>query len=148
MRPVLLRPPLEFLPSVNALIGLPLYSAERSTITNWRWPGVVGLYFFNAIAVSPYSPVVTSMRWPSSRVTIARFTSDWEPNWPRKTLVLPLRTSVFTLFTLTSNSFFDGFLDLRLGGLSRNLEHDLVMLRGHRRFFGHDRRYDDVVMAR
>jgi hypothetical protein len=31
-------------------------------MTSWRWPGVVGLYFFNAIVVSPYSPVVTSMR--------------------------------------------------------------------------------------
>ena len=45
------------------------------------------------------------MRWPSSRVTIARLMSDCEPKLPRNTLVLPLRTSVLTLLTLTSNSF-------------------------------------------
>ena len=45
------------------------------------------------------------MRWPSSRVTIAFLTSDSWPLMPRKARVLPLRTSVLTLFTFTSNSF-------------------------------------------
>src|SRR5215213_6476988 len=112
MRPVLLRPPEECLPSVKLLTGLPLYSAERSTITSWRWPGVVGLYVFNAIVVAPYSPVVTSMRWPSSRVTIARF------------------------------------LDLRLGRLGGDPEHNLVVLGRNSRLFGHHRSDDHVVMAR
>src|SRR5262249_1260485 len=52
-----------------------------------------------------YSPVVTSVRSPSSRVTMAFFTSDSMPRLPRKLRTLPLRMSVLTCLTLTSNSF-------------------------------------------
>ena len=38
------------LPSVSALTGPPLCRPERSTSTSWRWPGVVGLYCFRAMA--------------------------------------------------------------------------------------------------
>jgi hypothetical protein len=66
------------------------------------------------------------MRWPSSRVTIARFTSDCEPKVPRKTLVLPLRTSVFTLLTLTSNSFSTASLICGLVALLATLNTTLL----------------------
>src|SRR5215472_13910210 len=49
MRPVLLRPPLPRSPSVNALTGLPFHSSLRSTMTNCRRDGVVGLNVFSAI---------------------------------------------------------------------------------------------------
>src|SRR5665213_4635634 len=51
MRPVLLRPPLECLPSVSALTGPPLCRSERSTSTNWRVPGVLGLNCFSAMVL-------------------------------------------------------------------------------------------------
>jgi hypothetical protein len=42
----------------------------------------------------------------------------------------------------------DRFLDLRLGRLAGDLEHNLVVLGRYRRLFGHDRGDDHVVMAR
>src|SRR5262249_59304678 len=52
MRPLLLRPPVEFLPSVSALTGLPLCRVARSTRTSCRWLGVVGLNVFSAMTLS------------------------------------------------------------------------------------------------
>src|SRR5205823_5822468 len=49
---------------------------------------------------------------------------------------------------LDVEQFFDGFLDLRLGRLVRDLEQNLVVLGSKRCLFGHDRSDDDVVMAR
>src|SRR4051812_11914506 len=49
---------------------------------------------------------------------------------------------------LDVEQLFDGLLDLRLGRLAGNPEHNLVVLARHRRLFGHDRGDDDVVMAR
>src|SRR5690606_11072234 len=48
IRPVLFRPPVFVKPSVRALTGRPFQSSERSISTSPRWPGVVGLYDFNA----------------------------------------------------------------------------------------------------
>ena len=45
------------------------------------------------------------MRWPSASVTIAFLMSCCRPRTPRNILFLPLRTSVLTAVTLTSNSF-------------------------------------------
>src|SRR5919108_2412654 len=53
MRPVLLRPPLPRKPSVKALTGFPFHSSLRSTITNCRCDGVVGLKVLSAIASDP-----------------------------------------------------------------------------------------------
>ena len=36
-------PPLELLPSVSVFSGAPRCRPERSTMTSWRWLGVVGL---------------------------------------------------------------------------------------------------------
>src|SRR6478672_655716 len=52
MRPRLLRPPVPRLPSVRFLTGPPDHSSLRSTSTNWRRPGLDGLYVFNAIALN------------------------------------------------------------------------------------------------
>jgi hypothetical protein len=48
----LFRPPFLIKPSVKDLTGRPFHSSERSIRTNPRWPGVVGLYDFNAIFLS------------------------------------------------------------------------------------------------
>src|SRR5438105_13410863 len=40
------------------------------------------------------------------------------------------------------------FLDLRLGGVPCDFEHDLVLLRGECRFLGDHRRKYEVIMAR
>src|SRR5262249_56264793 len=45
---------------------------------------VVGL---ECHCLPPYRPVVTSILWPSSRVTIARLTSDCSPIVPLKALI-------------------------------------------------------------
>src|SRR5690606_25757370 len=50
IRPVLFRPPLLDRPSVRVLTGRPFHSSERSIRTSPRWPGVVGLYVFNAMS--------------------------------------------------------------------------------------------------
>src|SRR6188768_2120768 len=94
-----------------------------------------------------YKPVVTSMRWPSSRVTTARLVFCNSPGRPLKMRTLPLRIRVLTLLTLTSNSFSTASL-ICLGRGARDLEHDLVVLGRHGRLFGDHRRDQDVVMAR
>src|SRR5215218_6382687 len=67
-------------------------------------------------------PVVTSMVWPSARVTTAFFTSDRWPRVPRNIFTLPLVTSVLTLFTLTSNSFSTASLICGFVASSRTLK--------------------------
>src|SRR5215831_20542473 len=49
VRPVLLRPPLPRRPSVNDFFGLPFHNSRRSTLTNCRCEGVVGLKVFSAM---------------------------------------------------------------------------------------------------
>src|ERR687889_707871 len=71
---------------------------------------------------SDQSPVVTSMVWPSSRVTTAFFTSERWPRVPRNIFTLPLVTSVLTLFTLTSKSFSTASLICGFVASSRTLK--------------------------
>ena len=91
---------------------------------------------------------MTSIEWPSARVTIAFLTSDCWPNVPRKRFTLPLRTRVLTLFDLDVEELLHGRLDLRLGGVLADLEDDLVLLGQGRRLLGDDRAEDDVVVTR
>src|SRR4051812_13619727 len=51
MRPWLLRPPLECLPSVRFLTGPPFHNSERSISTTWRRPGVTGLNVLSAMSL-------------------------------------------------------------------------------------------------
>src|SRR6056297_3648684 len=117
IRPVLFRPAFLLKPSVRDLTGRPFQSSERSIRTSPRWPGVVGLYDFNAILLSSVCffrsgrpgirpaypvlagrasarrtgqrPVVMSMALPSSSVTYAFLVVFRVPRRPRKRLVLP-----------------------------------------------------------
>src|SRR5690606_353736 len=49
---------------------------------------------------------------------------------------------------LDREELLDGGLDLGLAGINRHVENDLVVLRRHRRLFGHDGVTDDVVCGK
>jgi hypothetical protein len=62
MRPWLLRPPVDCLPSVSALTGLPLYkfdAVDQHELAQARRRRLEGLQCHRSS--SPYSPVVTSI---------------------------------------------------------------------------------------
>src|SRR5215468_4977526 len=150
MRPLLLRPPDEILPVVNDFTGAPLWSAERSTKTSWRWPGVVGLYVLSAMV-------------PASRGSESRSHVDAVPFLEGHDCLLHVRQLTahtaeiadlafanerIDVLDLHVEQLLHGLLDLRLGGMGCDPEDHLVALRGKRRLFGNDRRPDDVVVAR
>src|ERR1700745_3586628 len=143
MRPVLLRPPVDSLPSVRALTGFALLRGGRLTMTSWRWPGVVGLYVFSAIAC-------VASESGGHVDAVALFEGHDRPLGVRlrteiaaEHLGLALAHQRFDALDLDVEQLLDRFLDLRLGGLARHLEQHLVVLGGERRLLGHDRRDDD-----
>src|ERR1700757_2748921 len=132
MRPVLLRPPVDSLPSVTAM-------------TSWRWPGVVGLYVFSAIAC-------VASESGGHVDAVALFEGHDRPLGVRlrteiaaEHLGLALAHQRVDALDLDVEQLLDRFLDLRLGGLARDLEQHLVVLGGERCLFGHDRRDDNFV---
>src|ERR1700750_1205244 len=105
-------------------------------MTSWRWPGVVGLYVFSAIAC-----VASESGGHVDAGTL--FESHDRP------LGVRLRTEIAAEhlgLDLDVEQFLDGLLDLRLGGLAGDLEQYLVVFGSERRLLGHDRGDDDVVM--
>src|ERR1700753_1304957 len=117
-------------------------------MTSWRWPGVVGLYVFSAIAC-------VALESGGHVDAVALFEGH------DRSLGVRLRTEIAAehlglalahervdALDLDVKQLLDRFLDLRLGGLARHLEHDLVVLGGAGRLFAHDRGDDDVVMTR
>src|SRR3954470_9670107 len=114
VRPLLLRPPLLFLPSVSALIGAPLCKPARSISTNPRWLGVVGLYFFSAITC----PLQTRRH-----IDAVTFFEGHHGTLHRRLpadgalecLHLALADDGVDAFDLDVEQLFDGGLDLRLG---------------------------------
>ena len=91
-------------------------------------------------AMSSYSPVVTSMDWPSARVTIAFLKSGRWPGRPRKRLVLPFCDQRIDRLHLDLEQRLDGRLDLRLGRVHGHQEDDLVVLGEQGRLLGDHRR--------
>src|SRR5215510_12079656 len=148
MRPWLLRPPVEFCPSVSDFTGGPLWRVERSTITSWRWPGVTGLYVFNAIATlslqsrGHVDPV--TLFESHDRALHVRLLPD--PVAEHSPLARP-REGV-DAFDFDIEQLLNRFLDLRLGGVFSHLEHDFVVLGRHGRLFGNHRGNDYVVVTR
>src|SRR5215472_6643793 len=147
MWPLLLRPPVEFLPSVSAFIGLPACSVERSISTNWRWPGVVGLYVFSAIA-----PLLQT-RGDVDR--LALFEGHDGALGVGLLAAAALEDLPFAApaqrvdaLDLDVEQLLDRFLDLRLGRGHGDLEHHLVVLGRIGRLLGDERRDDDVVVVR
>src|SRR5215471_7947554 len=148
MRPLLLRPPVDFWPSVSALTGGPLCRVERSTITSWRWPGVTGLYFFNAIATLSlqsrgHIDPVTFLEGHDRALHIGLLPDPVAEHFP---LARP-RERV-DAFDLDVKQLLHRFLDLRFCGVLRDLEGDFVVLGSHCRLFGDHRGDDDVVVPR
>src|SRR6201994_1787474 len=117
-------------------------------MTSWRWPGVVGLYVFSAIAcvASESGGHVDAMALfeGHDRALDVRLRTEIAAEH----LGLALADQRVDALDLDVEQLLDRFLDLRLGRLRGHLEKDLVVLRGDRRPFGHDRRQDHVVVAR
>src|SRR5450755_1464869 len=122
MRPLLLRPPDECCPSVNAFTGAPLYSDERSMLTSWRWLGVVGLYVFNAIGASLQSrghvDPMTLFQGHDRALHIGLL-----PDLVLEHLELALAGERVDVLDLDVEQLLDCFLDLRLGRVPAHFEH-------------------------
>jgi hypothetical protein len=154
MRPVLLRPPFgEALG--QRLDRLALVQARTVNDNQLALAGGRRIECFSAIPV-PFGgllpPALTDRsrrRWTDLRQAsrYAFFTSLWRPAMPRKRLVLPLRTSVLTAFTLTPNSASTAALISGLEGVvGATLK--ITWFFGHqRRLFGDHRRDDHVIVA-
>src|SRR6516162_7385009 len=147
MCPLLLRPPVEFLPSVSALTGLPACRPVRSTSTSWRCAEVTGLWVFNAIARS------SQPRGHVDCLTLFKghhraFSVGGAAVAPAERLPFAAAAQRIDALDLDVEQLLDRFLDLRLGRVHGDLEHDLVVFGGVGRLLGDERRYDDVVVAR
>src|ERR1700722_13598014 len=147
MRPVLLRPPFSDLPSVSALTGLPLWSPLRSTITNWRRPGVVGLNDLRAIVLTSEPGGHVDAMAVGERDDRLLHVLLHAAN-AAKHFVFAFAQQRVDRRHLDVKQFLHSRLDLRLGGVAAHLENHLIVLGGDGRFFRDDRRDDHVVMAR
>src|ERR1700744_2794931 len=117
-------------------------------MTSWRWPGVVGLYVFSAIAC-----VASESGGHVDAVALFEghdraFHIRLRTEIAAEHLGLALAHQRVDALDLDVEQLLDGFLDLRLGRLARDLEQNLVVLGGERRLFSHNRGNDDVVIAR
>src|ERR1700753_2144730 len=117
-------------------------------MTSWRWPGVVGLYVFSAIAC-----VASESGGHVDAVTL--FEGHDRPLHVRlrteiaaEHLGLALAHQRVDALHLDVEQLLDRFLDLRLRGLVRHPEHHAVVLGGEGSLFSHDRGDDDIVMTR
>src|SRR5581483_1513920 len=117
-------------------------------LINWRWPGVVGLYVFNAIG-----PLPLQSRGHVDAVTL--FQRDDRPLRIRllpepvaEGLLLAPTDQRVDAFDLHVEQLLDRFLDLRFGGVLAHLEGHFVLLGSRRRLLGDHRSKDDVIMPR
>src|ERR1700744_1344932 len=117
-------------------------------MTSWRWPGVVGLYVFSAIACvaseSGGHVDAVALFKGHDRALDVRLRTEIAAEH----LGLALAHQRVDALDLDVEQLLDRFLDLRLGGLSRDLEQHLVVLGGERCLLGPHRRDDDIVVAR
>jgi hypothetical protein len=95
---------------------------------------------------APYRPVVTSMRMALGERHDRLLDVALPADAPAERLVLPLRTSVLTALTLTSNSFSTASLICGLVASSAHLEDDLVCSE-RRRFLGDHRAIRMIVVV-
>ena len=147
MRPGIVAPALAAQPLGQRLdrLALPqLAAVDDDELPSRRGRRVEGLEC-HCCPSPPQIPVVTSIRWPSARVTIAFLTSERRPGRPRNRLTLPTTRIVLTAVTLTLNSPSTAALTSRLVAVERHAKDHLVVLRGVGRLFGDHRGADDVV---
>ena len=86
-----------------------------------------------------------SIDWPSASLTKAFFMSERRPGRPLNRLVLPFCTSVLTAEHRDPEQPFDRRLDLALGCIGCDAEHELPMLRQRRCLLGDQRTADDLI---
>src|SRR5690606_13543111 len=129
------------------LTGLPLNRLERSTITSWRWPGVVGLYFLSAIFQSSEARGDVdrlAFRQRHDRLLHVALLADTAA----EALQLALANERVDAGDLDAEQRLDCGFDLRLRRLAGDVEDDLVLLGCHGRLLGDDRADDHVVVAK
>src|SRR5271165_3315263 len=145
MRPWLLRPPVEDLPSVRPLTGLPFHSSLRSIRTVPRRLAVTGLKCFSAIIRASHQTggEIDALALGESHERLlhvgAHARAALEP------LGLALRDQRVHTGNLNLEQSLDRSLDLRLRRVARHLEHELVLLGKKRRLFGDVRSAHDFV---
>src|SRR5688572_32362232 len=144
--PLLLRPPVLRLPSVSALTGLPFQSADLSTRIRPRCDEVVGLYCLSAIALA------SDTGGDVDRLALGQCHDRLLDVRARVGAALPalglaLLGDRIDARHIDLEQSLDRRLDLRLGGIVRDLEDDRIMLGEHGRLLGDDGREDDIVMV-
>src|SRR5579863_2694527 len=133
MRPRLLRPPVSRLPSVSAFTGPPDHSSLRSTSTNWRRPGLVGLNVFNVIALDSCGHVdLGAFGQGHDRL----FVIGALAGTAAEALGLAFDEDCVDRRDLHVEEPFDGDLHCPLIGIDRHAERHLIVLGRHRRLFG------------
>src|SRR5579883_152594 len=141
-RPVLLRPPFSRLPSVSALTGLPFHSSLRSTMTSWRWPGVVGLKLLSAIGSDSRRHVdLRALGQGDDRFLVVGALA----RRAAEALGLALDADRVDGLDLDIEEALDRRLELALVRRQGHAERDLVVLGAHRRFLGDHRRAHEIV---
>src|SRR5687768_13482640 len=144
--PLLLRPPVLRLPSVSALTGLPFQSADLSTRIRPRCDEVVGLYCLSAIALaSDTGGDVDRLALGQRHDRLLDVRARVGAALPA--LGLALLGDGVDAGDLDAEQRLDRRLDLRLGGVPCDLEHDRIMLAEQGRLLGDVRAQDDIVMA-
>src|SRR5882724_4209836 len=144
MRPPPPRPPVLVRPSTRDFSGRPLWSSDLSTSTSWRRPGEVGLYCFKAIGSEPRGDVdrLAFGQGHDSFLDIGTPALD-----AAEPLGLALDVQSIDLGHVHFEQRLDGGCDLVLGGVTRDAEDHLVVLREQRGLFGDHRRQDGVVVT-
>src|SRR6516225_63323 len=147
MWPLLFLPPVEFLPSVSALTGLPVCSPARSIRTSWRCAEVTGLEVFIAIIRSSqpgrYIDRLTLFQGHHRTLAVggaAIAAAERAPFAGTSERVDALDLDVEQLLYR--------FLDLRFSRRARDFEYDLVEGRRIGRLLGYERRDNNIVMTR
>src|SRR5215813_9492595 len=142
--PWLFRPPVLRLPTVSAFTGRPAHSSERSTVTSWRWAGVLGLYVLSAMPLDSRRHVdLVALGQGHDRLLHVRPLADIAA----EALGLAFQAQRVHGRHLDLEDPFNGRLDLRLGRIQRHTERHLIVLGTARGLLGHDGRTDQIVHA-
>src|SRR5262245_60056776 len=147
MRPLLLRPPERRSGSVSLRSGSFFVSSPKSSVVTKRRPGDVGLYCFIGIVVS----LLRLLEELDHLLALLQDDEGLLPvRPPARVAALALHLAVDARHAhvghLALEQRLDGLLDLRLGRVAVDLEHErLLALLEQRRLLGQERTADDLV---
>src|SRR5271166_1363120 len=142
MRPWLLRPPVPILPSVSTLTGLPFHSSERLIRTVPRRLAVTGLNCLSAILCEARGEI-DRLGGGQLDERLLHVRALARP--ALEPLGLALLHQRVDRQHGDAEQALDRCLDLALVRIRRDAEHELAMLRQHRRLLGDQRGADDLV---